>query len=176
MPFYPGPGIGGHCIPVDPLYLSWKVRLTGYEAQFIALADQINRAMPEHVVNLVADSLNERGRAVRGASVLVLGVTYKPDVNDIRESPALEILEMLERKGARISYADPYIPQLTVGAAKLTAVDPTVEAVAGVDCVVILTNHSSFDYDAIADSAALVVDTRNALKVQRRTRSSIVTL
>ena len=99
MPFYPGPGIGGHCIPVDPLYLSWKVRLTGYEAQFIALADQINRAMPEHVVTLVADALNDRGRAVRGASVLVLGVTYKPDVNDIRESPALEIIEMLAQQG-----------------------------------------------------------------------------
>src|SRR5881409_897397 len=95
MPFYPGPGIGGHCIPVDPLYLSWKVRLTGYEAQFIALADQINRAMPEHVVHLVADSLNDHGRAVRGATILVLGVTYKADVNDIRESPALEIIELL---------------------------------------------------------------------------------
>jgi UDP-N-acetyl-D-glucosamine dehydrogenase len=97
MPFYPGPGIGGHCIPVDPLYLSWKVRLTGYEAQFIALADQVNRAMPAHVVTLVGDSLNYRGRALRGASVLVIGVTYKPDVNDVRESPALEIIEMLER-------------------------------------------------------------------------------
>ena len=99
MPFYPGPGIGGHCIPVDPLYLSWKVRLTGYEAQFIALADQINRAMPEHVVTLVGDALNDRGRALRGASVLVMGVTYKADVNDIRESPALEIIEMLEQQG-----------------------------------------------------------------------------
>jgi UDP-N-acetyl-D-glucosamine dehydrogenase len=106
MPFYPGPGIGGHCIPVDPLYLSWKVRLTGYEAQFIALADQVNRAMPAHVVTLVGDSLNDRGRALRGASVLVMGVTYKPDVNDVRESPALEIIEMLERKGAHVSYAD----------------------------------------------------------------------
>ena len=176
MPFYPGPGIGGHCIPVDPLYLSWKVRLTGYEAQFIALADQVNRAMPEHVVALVGEALNDRGRALRGASVLVLGVTYKADVNDIRESPALEILEMLERKGVQLSYADPFTPQLAIGALKLTAVDPTPEAIAAADCVVILTNHSSFDYQTIAERAALVVDTRNALKAYRQKRSSIVTL
>jgi UDP-N-acetyl-D-glucosamine dehydrogenase len=177
MPFYPGPGIGGHCIPVDPLYLSWKVRLTGYEAQFIALADQINRAMPEHVVALVGDALNNRGRALRGASVLVLGVTYKADVNDIRESPALEIMEMLERKGVEISYADPFSPQVTLSdGVKLTAVDPVAEVVAGVDCVLILTNHSTFDYPTIAERATLVVDTRNALKVHRQSRASIVTL
>ncbi len=176
MPFYPGPGIGGHCIPVDPLYLSWKVRLTGYEAQFIALADQVNRAMPEHVVALVSEALNDRGRALRGASVLVLGVTYKADVNDIRESPALEILEMLERKGAQLSYGDPFTPQLVLGALKLTAVEPTPDAIAAADCVLILTNHSSFDYHTIADRAALVVDTRNALKAYRQKRSSIVTL
>ena len=176
MPFYPGPGIGGHCIPVDPLYLSWKVRLTGYEAQFIALADQINRAMPEHVVALVGDALNDQGRALRGSSVLVLGVTYKPDVNDIRESPALEILEMLERKGAHVSYADPFTPQLTLGSVKLSAVEPSPEAIGEADCVLILTNHTSFDYAIIADRATLVVDTRNALKAHRRAGSSIVTL
>ena len=176
MPFYPGPGIGGHCIPVDPLYLSWKVRLTGYEAQFIALADQINRAMPEHVVALVGEALNDRGRALRGASVLVMGITYKADVNDIRESPALEILEMLERKGARVSYADPFTPQLVQGGVKLIAVEPTPDAIAAADCVLILTNHSSFDYATIADRAALVVDTRNALKAYRQTRPSIITL
>jgi UDP-N-acetyl-D-glucosamine dehydrogenase len=176
MPFYPGPGIGGHCIPVDPLYFSWKVRLTGYEAQFIALADQVNRAMPEHVVSLVIDALNDRGRALRGASVLVLGVTYKADVNDIRESPALEILGMLERKGAQVSYADPYIPQVTVGRLKLDAVEATGEALAAADCVLVLTSHSTFDYSAIAERAKLVVDTRNALKGQRNGRASIVTL
>jgi UDP-N-acetyl-D-glucosamine dehydrogenase len=175
MPFYPGPGIGGHCIPVDPLYLSWKVRLTGYEAQFIALADQVNRAMPEHVVALVGDALNDRGRAIRGASVLVLGVTYKADVNDIRESPALEIMEMLSRKGASVSYADPFIPQVMVAGAKLAAVEPTVDAVAAADCVLVLSSHTSFDYKAIADSARLVVDTRNALKAYRD-RSTVVTL
>jgi UDP-N-acetyl-D-glucosamine dehydrogenase len=176
MPFYPGPGIGGHCIPVDPLYLSWKVRLTGYEAQFIALADQINRAMPEHVVTLVGDALNDRGRALRGSSLLVMGVTYKADVNDVRESPALEIIEMLQRKGAEVSYADPFTPQIQVDGVKLGAVPPTSEAVAAADCVLILTNHSAFDYDMIADRAALVVDTRNALKSHRHARSSIVTL
>ena len=176
MPFYPGPGIGGHCIPVDPLYLSWKVRLTGYEAQFIALADQVNRAMPEHVVSLVSDALNDRGRAVRGASVLVLGVTYKADVNDIRESPALEIIELLTQKGAQISYADPFTPQLTRGSSKLTGVELTFDAVEAADCVLILTSHSAFDYAMISDRARLVVDTRNALKAHRNSKTSIVTL
>jgi UDP-N-acetyl-D-glucosamine dehydrogenase len=176
MPFYPGPGIGGHCIPVDPLYLSWKVRLTGYEAQFIALADQINRAMPEHVVALVTDALNDRGRALRGAGVLVLGVTYKADVNDVREAPALEIIEMLERKGAHVSYADPFVPHLAGAGRKLTAVEATPDVIADVDCVLILSNHSSFDYSMIAERAALVVDTRNALRGYRQNRSSIVTL
>jgi UDP-N-acetyl-D-glucosamine dehydrogenase len=176
MPFYPGPGIGGHCIPVDPLYLSWKVRLTGYEAQFIALADQINRAMPEHVVHLVADALNEHGRAVRGASILVLGVTYKADVNDIRESPALEILELLARRGAQVSYADPFTPQLILNGLKLSAVEPLAETLAAADCVLILTSHSSFDYGLISQQASLVVDTRNAMKHFRGARAAIVTL
>jgi UDP-N-acetyl-D-glucosamine dehydrogenase len=176
MPFYPGPGIGGHCIPVDPLYLSWKVRLTGYEAQFIALADQINRAMPAHVLTLVGDALNDRGRSVRGASVLVLGVTYKPDVNDIRESPALEIVEALLQKGARVFYADPYVPQLTLEGHKMAAVEVNAESLAAADCVLILTNHSSFDYSAIAERATLVVDTRNALRAFRPSRANIVTL
>jgi UDP-N-acetyl-D-glucosamine dehydrogenase len=176
MPFYPGPGIGGHCIPVDPLYLSWKIRLTGYEAQFIGLADQINRNMPEHVVTLVSDSLNERAKALNGSSVLVMGITYKADVNDIRESPALEIIEMLTRKGARVSYADPFTPQLALDGHKLTAVTPTADVLAAADCVLILTNHSSFDYAAIADRSSLVVDTRNALKAYRGSKKSIVTL
>ena len=176
MPFYPGPGIGGHCIPVDPLYLSWKIRLTGYEAQFIGLADQINRNMPEHVVTLVSDSLNERAKALNGSSVLVMGITYKADVNDIRESPALEIIEMLMKKGARVSYADPFTPQLALDGHKLTAVTPTPDVLAAADCVLILTNHSSFDYAAIADRSSLVVDTRNALKAYRGSKKSIVTL
>jgi UDP-N-acetyl-D-glucosamine dehydrogenase len=176
MPFYPGPGIGGHCIPVDPLYLSWKVRLTGYEAQFIGLADQVNRAMPEHVVTLVGDALNDRGLALRGAAVLVMGVTYKADVNDVRESPALEIIEMLDRKGAQVSYADPFTPQITSQGLKLSAVEPTPETISSADCVLILTNHSIFDCSAIAERAKLVVDTRNALRDYRQGRASIVTL
>ena len=177
MAFYPGPGIGGHCIPVDPLYLSWKVRLTGYEAQFIALADQINRAMPEHVVNLVTEALNDRGRPVKGSSVLVLGVTYKADVNDVRESPALEVIEMLVHKGAQVSYADPFTPQLnSEGGRKLAAVELTPEGLEAADCVVILTSHSAFDYAMISDRARLVVDTRNALKAHRHSRATIVTL
>jgi UDP-N-acetyl-D-glucosamine dehydrogenase len=176
MAFYPGPGIGGHCIPVDPLYLSWKVRLTGYEAQFIALADQVNRAMPEHVIHLVADALNDRGRAVRGASILVLGVTYKADVNDVRESPALEIIEHLIRRGAQVAYADPFTPQLALDGHKLSAVEPTAEALAAADCVLILTSHSSFNYAEIASRAALVVDTRNAMKSFRDAHASIVRL
>jgi UDP-N-acetyl-D-glucosamine dehydrogenase len=177
MAFYPGPGIGGHCIPVDPLYLSWKVRLTGYEAQFIALADQINRAMPEHVVNLVTEALNDRGRPVKGSSVLILGVTYKADVNDVRESPALEVIEMLVHKGAQVSYADPFTPQLNgEGGRKLAAVELTPEGLEAADCVLILTSHSAFDYAMISDRARLVVDTRNALKAHRHSRATIVTL
>jgi UDP-N-acetyl-D-glucosamine dehydrogenase len=177
MPFYPGPGIGGHCIPVDPLYLSWKIRLAGHETQFIALADQINRSMPEHVVRLVSDGLNERGRAVKGAGVLILGVTYKRDVNDIRESPALEIMEVLASKGALVSYTDPFVPQVSLAAGvKLPAVKLTPEAVAAADCVLVITDHSAFDWAMIADRAGLVVDTRNALRNHRQGRSSIVTL
>jgi UDP-N-acetyl-D-glucosamine dehydrogenase len=176
MPFYPGPGIGGHCIPVDPLYLSWKIRLSGHEAQFIALADQVNRSMPEHVVTLVADALNDRGRAVKGSAILVLGVTYKPDVNDIRESPALEIIETLVGKGAHVSYADPYVPQLSAAGLKLAAVPASPETLAAADCVLVLTHHTGFDWAMVAERAALVVDTRNALKVHRHGRPSIVTL
>jgi UDP-N-acetyl-D-glucosamine dehydrogenase len=176
MPFYPGPGIGGHCIPVDPLYLSWRIRLSGHEAQFIALADQINRSMPEHVITLVTDALNARARAVNGASILVLGVTYKPDVNDIRESPALEIIEALVARGAHVSYADPYVPQLHLESRKLVAVPVSPETVAAATCVLVLTNHAEFDWAMIAARASLVVDTRNALKAHRDGKASIVTL
>jgi len=132
--------------------------------------------MPEHVVTLVADALNERGRAVRGATVLVLGVTYKPDVNDIRESPALEIIQALVRKGAQVSYADPFVPQLALDDLKLAAAEASADAVAAADCVLILTSHSIFDYAMVADRATLVVDTRNAMKDFRRSRPWIVTL
>jgi UDP-N-acetyl-D-glucosamine dehydrogenase len=163
---------------VDRFILSWKIRLTGYEAQFIALADQINRNMPEHVVTLVSDALNDRGKAIRGSSVLVMGVTYKPDVNDIRESPSLEIIEMLSHKGARVSYADPFTPQLAGGRRQAhRGPHPTGDVLAAADCVLILTNSlRASHYATIAERASLVVDTRNALKAFRGSRKTIVTL
>jgi UDP-N-acetyl-D-glucosamine dehydrogenase len=176
MPFYPGPGTGGHCIPLDPLYFSWKVRLNGFEPRFIALADEINRSMPRHVVSLVVDALNDRGKCLQGAAILVLGVTYKRDVNDVRESPALEIIRMLADKGARLSYADPFVPQLAVGELKLVSAPLTPETLRRSDCVVIATDHRAFDYAVIAREAPLVVDVRNALGEIRDHRDKIVTL
>jgi len=162
MPFYPGPGIGGHCIPVDPLYLAWKTRLNGYEARFIALADEINRAMPGHVVELVTAGLNGRRRAMNGARILALGVAYKRGVGDIRESPALEILASLRRKGAEVAYVDPFVPAITLDETVLKAVELTDAELAAADCVVILTDHPEFDYRRVVERATLVVDTRNA--------------
>jgi UDP-N-acetyl-D-glucosamine dehydrogenase len=176
MPFYPGPGTGGHCIPLDPLYLSWKLRLNGFETRFIALADEINRSMPRHVVSLVADALNDRGQALRGARVLVLGVTYKANVNDVRESPALEVLHMLADKGAAVAYADPFVPQLEVGALKLVAEPVTRDVLAGVDCAVVITDHASFDYVVVAEMVPVVVDVRNAMGALRARHGNIVTL
>jgi UDP-N-acetyl-D-glucosamine dehydrogenase len=162
MPFYPGPGIGGHCIPVDPLYLSWKTRLNGYEARFIALADEINRAMPNHVLSLVGDALNEAGRALNGARILVLGVAYKRGLGDTRESPAYEIIATLRRKGALVSYADPRVPTFAVDGTELKAVEACEEQLRGADCVLILTDHPEFDYGAVARQGRLIVDTRDS--------------
>jgi UDP-N-acetyl-D-glucosamine dehydrogenase len=176
MPFYPGPGTGGHCIPLDPLYLSWKLRLSGFDTRFIALADEINRAMPRHVVTLVADALNEHGRCLRGAAILVLGVTYKRDVNDVRESPSLEIIRMLIDKGAQVGYADPYVPELALDDAKLSAVPLTTEILRAQDCAVIVTDHRAFDYPTVARESTLVVDVRNALRGEHAFRDKIATL
>jgi UDP-N-acetyl-D-glucosamine dehydrogenase len=162
MPFYPGPGIGGHCIPIDPLYLSWKLRLNGYEPRFIALADEINRSMPDHVVEMTIEALNGRRRCLNGASVLVLGIAYKRGVGDTRESPALEIIKMLQDRGAEISYADPHVPSIAIDGTALKAVALTDQALAAADCVLILTDHPEFDYRRAAEIAPLVVDTRNA--------------
>ena len=162
MPFYPGPGIGGHCIPVDPLYLSWKMRLNGYEARFIALADDINRAMPRHVVTVVIEVLNDVGRPLKGARVLVLGVAYKRGVGDTRESPAHEIISTLLRRGADVAYADPHVPTFQIEGTELKAVDLTDEIVRQADCTLILTDHREFDFRRIVELAPLVVDTRNA--------------
>ena len=161
MPFYPGPGIGGHCIPVDPLYLSWKLRLDGYESRFIALADEINRAMPSYVVDLTAEALNHQRRCLNGAKILALGVAYKRGVGDIRESPALEILKRLREKGADVSYADPRVPSVVLDGAPLKAIEPSAEALAATDCALILTDHPEFDYRQIVELAPLVIDTRN---------------
>ncbi len=162
MPFYPGPGIGGHCIPVDPYYLSWKARLAGYEPKFMAFADEINRQMPAYVVQMVTDALNDRGKAVRGAKILALGVAYKAGVGDVRESPALEILDALLARGAQVTYMDPHVPRLTLGEHRLTAVPWQSANLASQDLVLILTNHPEFDVKRVAAEAPLVVDTRNA--------------
>jgi len=162
MPFYPGPGIGGHCIPVDPLYLSWKLRLDGYESRFIALADEINRAMPAYVVEVTTEALNQQRRCLNGARIFALGVAYKRGVGDIRESPALEILKRLRDKGAEVSYADPRVPSVVLDGTPLKATEPTSEALAATDCVLILTDHPEFNYRQIVELAPLVVDTRNA--------------
>jgi UDP-N-acetyl-D-glucosamine dehydrogenase len=162
MPFYPGPGLGGHCIPIDPLYLSWKLKTLKYNARFINLADEINSAMPEVVVVKVADALNDRGQAVRGAKILICGLTYKRDIDDVRESPSLDIIELLHRRGAEVSYADRHVPSLRHG--DLTIPSVPVERAGDFDCVVIATDHSDVDYAALVQRARLVVDTRNATK------------
>ena len=162
LPFYPGPGIGGHCIAVDPFYLAWKMRLNGYEARFIRLADEINRAMPEHVVDLTIEALNQQRRCLNGARILALGVAYKRGVGDTRESPALEVLARFHEYGADVSYADPHVPSVLLDGTVLKAVGATDGNVADADCVVILTDHPEFDYARIVDVAKLVVDARNA--------------
>ena len=168
MPFYPGPGLGGHCIPIDPFYLSWKVKEVGFEARFIELAGHVNGAMPQHVVQKVADALNTHAKAVRGSSVLVLGVSYKRDIDDFRESPAIDVMAKLELKGARLTYHDPYVPAIPAhewpGARDIASVPLTADALAQADCVAVLTNHRAFDYDAIVRHARLIVDCRNAIK------------
>jgi UDP-N-acetyl-D-glucosamine dehydrogenase len=162
MAFHPGPGIGGHCIGVDPFYLAWKMRLNGYEARFIHLADEINRAMPGYVVELVSDALNRRRRCLNGARILVLGVAYKRGVGDIRESPALEVIADLLARGATVQYADPYVPSIAVDGVVLKAIEVTPHTLRSADCVVILTDHGEFDYQEIVETASLVVDTRAA--------------
>jgi UDP-N-acetyl-D-glucosamine dehydrogenase len=168
MPFYPGPGLGGHCIPIDPFYLSWKVKEVGFEARFIELAGQVNGAMPHHVVDKVVDALNSHSKSIRGSSILALGVAYKRDINDFRESPALDVLATLERKGARLTYHDPYVPSLVAGEwpgpQDLASIPLSAETLAAADCVVILTDHRVFDYDLIRTRAPLIVDSRNAIK------------
>ncbi|MBM3728802.1 MAG: nucleotide sugar dehydrogenase [Acidobacteria bacterium] len=174
MPFYPGPGLGGHCIPVDPFYLSWKSKQSGIEARFIELAGYINGQMPHFVVEKVQNALNDQTKALKGSHVHVLGVAYKRDIDDVRESPALDILHLLLQKGARVSYSDPFVPSLRVeGGGALESQDP-VELAEAADCVVIITDHTGFDYRTVVERAKVIVDTRNALK--RYTAGNIVRL
>jgi UDP-N-acetyl-D-glucosamine dehydrogenase len=175
MPFYPGPGLGGHCIPVDPLYLSWKLKTLKYNARFISLADEINSSMPDFVELMIADALNARRKAVRGSRILVAGVTYKPDIDDVRESPALDIIQLLQRRGAEVNYSDPYVPLLRIGEQQLKSVP--IEMAGTYDCVVITTDHREVDYGALCERAQLIIDTRNATRAQRgRHADKIVSL
>jgi UDP-N-acetyl-D-glucosamine dehydrogenase len=168
MPFYPGPGLGGHCIPIDPFYLSWKARQSGFEARFIELAGTVNGAMPHYVVSLISDALNTIRKPLNGSRVLVAGVAYKRDVDDIRESPALDVLSLLHARGAVLSYSDPHVPNLPghlwPGGSDLQHVSLEACRPGAFDCAVIVTDHSAFDYDVMQQVAAVVVDTRNAIK------------
>lgn len=176
MKFTPGPGLGGHCIPIDPLYLSWKLRSLNYTARFIELASEINTNMPRHVVSKVQDALNEFGKPLKGSKILVLGAAYKPDIDDVRESPALDVIGLLKQKGAEVSYHDPYIPSLRHDSWELHSVTDLMGAVAKADCVVIVTNHSSYDYPAILAQAQLIMDTRNALGAAGRGQRKVFRL
>jgi UDP-N-acetyl-D-glucosamine dehydrogenase len=164
MAFYPGPGLGGHCIPIDPFYLSWKAKMNGFDARFIELAGHINESMPRFVVERITDALNRHRKSIRGSRVHVLGVAYKAGVNDIRESPALNVMKILTDKGAVLSYTDPYIPVVREEGLELDSVPLEAARMKAVDCVVILTAHREIDYDLVVRSAPLIVDTRNALQ------------
>jgi len=185
MPFYPGPGIGGHCIPLDPHYLSWKARQHGFDSRFIGLAEEVNSRMPEHVVQLVSDGLNDDRKAMNGARVLLLGVAYKQDIDDVRESPALSIIDRLWSKGCEVRYHDPFVRHLRfddahreANGAPLSSVDLSDDEIRAADCVVIVTNHSQIDYRRVTELAPLVVDTRNALNgdLRRESQARIIRL
>jgi len=163
MPFYPGPGLGGHCIPIDPFYLSWKSKQSGIEARFIELAGQINAEMPRHVVSTIQDALNKNAKPVKGSSIHIMGLSYKKNIDDVRESPALDIIHLLSLKGAHLSYSDPYVPTVEHEGITLKSQD-SVEACESADCVVIVTDHDTFDYGRLAGEARLIVDTRNAMR------------
>jgi UDP-N-acetyl-D-glucosamine dehydrogenase len=180
MPFYPGPGLGGHCIPIDPLYLSWKLKTLKYEARFIELADEINTHMPEFVVERLQDALNARKRALNGSRILILGVAYKRDIDDMRESPALDVIHLLQAKGAEVAYHDPHVPTLSLGdhghgGPQLQSAP--LDHLGDYDCVVIVTDHSKVDYARVVREAKLVMDTRGATrKLRGETRDKVLTL
>jgi UDP-N-acetyl-D-glucosamine dehydrogenase len=169
MPFHPGPGLGGHCIPLDPFYLSWKAKSYGADARFIELAGEVNGKMPAHVVTRTMELLNRASKPLKGSRVLILGVAYKRDINDLRESPALDVIELLEEHGAHVTYSDPYVPEFQQGKKSYRSQELTKALLAQQDCVVIVTDHSAFDYAFIAEHTPLIFDTRNATReVQKR--------
>ena len=164
MPFYPGPGLGGHCIPIDPLYLSCKLKTLNYTARFIELASEINTSMPHYVVTKVTDALNDVSKSVRGARIVVLGIAYKRDIDDVRESPALDVIELLRERGAQVVYHDPYVPSVRMSDGVMTSDAYSTELLENADCVVIVTDHRAFDWQHVVDHSRIVVDTRNATK------------
>jgi UDP-N-acetyl-D-glucosamine dehydrogenase len=178
MPFYPGPGLGGHCIPIDPYYLSWKAREFDFSTRFIELAGEVNTAMPYHVVDAIATALNDHKKSLKGSKLLILGMAYKKDVDDLRESPTLKIMQLLRQRGAECDYNDPYFPQLHkmrhYNFSDMKSVPLNVQTLASYDAVVISTDHSTYDYGAIVDAAKLVIDTRNATRRVMRHRNKII--
>jgi UDP-N-acetyl-D-glucosamine dehydrogenase len=163
MPFYPGPGLGGHCIPIDPFYLSWKSKEAGIEARFIELAGYINGRMPEFVVEKIQNALNDASKPVRGSHVHLVGAAYKRDIDDMRESPALDIILLLQRRGAKVSFSDPFVDKIQIDGSHMHS-QPMLASVKDADCVVIVTDHSAVDYASVVEHGKLIVDTRNALK------------
>jgi UDP-N-acetyl-D-glucosamine dehydrogenase len=177
QPFYPGPGLGGHCIPIDPYYLTWKAREVGLPTRFIELAGEINRGMPDFVISRLTLALNDRGKSVKGAKVLVLGLAYKPDVDDVRESPSFELIEKLEHLGAQVDYNDPHVPKthrMRNYNLEMSSVPLTPQSLGGYDCVLVATNHSAYDWQMIAENAKMVIDTRGALRHTKGRREHII--
>jgi UDP-N-acetyl-D-glucosamine dehydrogenase len=170
MAFYPGPGLGGHCIPVDPFYLSWKARQSGFECRFIELAGHVNASMPAYVVERVADALNTVKKPLNGSRIHLFGVAYKKNVGDMRESPALDVLELLVKRGAIVTYSDPWVPKFQQGSHTFESIPEEAALKGKPDCAVICTDHSAFDYDRIVAEATLIVDSRNALKDRKSPR------
>jgi UDP-N-acetyl-D-glucosamine dehydrogenase len=164
IPFYPGPGLGGHCIPIDPQYLSWKLRTLNYNARFVELANEINRNMPLFVVNKVVDSLNKRKKSVNGSRLLILGVAYKRDIDDTRESPAVDIINLLKQKGGDVIYNDPHVAKLKTDSLRMKSTNLDEKLLKEADATIILTNHSAYDYQWIVKHASLIIDTRNATR------------
>jgi UDP-N-acetyl-D-glucosamine dehydrogenase len=175
-PFYPGPGLGGHCIPIDPHYLAWKLKALNFQARFIGLAAEINGMMPSVVSTLVADGLNRFSKSIRGSKIMVLGVAYKKNVSDCRESPALDVMRLLKDKGALLSYNDPFVTTLRLGSNILKSVDASPAEIAKHDCVIILTDHTSYDFQKIVEAAKLVVDTRNSTKDLHQFKDRVIKL